>query len=221
LICIDLVREIRSPHSPERACEEFATALKAYGLSKVVTDRYGMEWPVEQFRRFGIAAEQSAEPKGTLYVELLPYLNSARVELLDNDRAVNQICSLERRTGRGREIIDHPPNGFDDVANALAGIVNICAKRGGYDPTWGVANEEDTQVNLEEERRRRFAKVGIPQGWSVSEYELRTRPPGGPYRELLESDPEAAIAHQRYIEGRIKELCDALGIDVKDRDRVL
>src|SRR5262249_30680740 len=30
IVVIDLVREIRSPHSPEQACEEFAGLLKAY-----------------------------------------------------------------------------------------------------------------------------------------------------------------------------------------------
>ena len=160
LFCIDCIREIRSPHSPEMACEEFSKLLKAYGLSRVITDKYGLQWPVEQYKRFGIIAEQSAEPKGSLYVELLPYLNSARVELLDEPRGINQICSLERRTGRGRgEIIDHPPNGFDDVANAIAGAINICAKRGGYDPSWGCGNEEEPEVDIEEARRQRITKV--------------------------------------------------------------
>ena len=221
MVVIDLIREIKSPHSPELACEEFSKCLKSYRLSKVITDKFGLQWPIEQYRRFGITAEQSAEPKGTLYVELLPYLNSARVELLDEPRGINQICSLERRTGRGRsEIIDHPPTGFDDVANAIAGAVSLCAKRSGYrlEALADWEDEEDAAVDTEAERRRRFAKVGIPQGWSVAQYELRTRPPSGLYRELLESDPQLALEQQRYIEKRIADLCRDLGIDIKDKE---
>jgi hypothetical protein len=72
-------------------------------------------------------AQQSAEPKSALYVELLK-------QRRDEPRSVNQICSLERRTGRGRgESIDYPPNGFDDLAHNHARRGGICAKHGSYD----------------------------------------------------------------------------------------
>ena len=36
-----------------------------------------------------------------------------------------RFCNLERRTGRGtgRDIVDHPPNGHDDLANVVAGVL--------------------------------------------------------------------------------------------------
>jgi hypothetical protein len=58
-------------------------------------------------------------------LNLLPRLNSCAVRLLDNDRAVNQICGLERRAGRGRDQIDHGPGSHDDSANSVAGAVAI------------------------------------------------------------------------------------------------
>jgi hypothetical protein len=65
-----------------------------------------------------------------LYRDTLPLLNSCKVRLLDNARLVNQLCSLERRTGTsGRDIIDHPAHGFDDLANAVAGAVVMCAQK--------------------------------------------------------------------------------------------
>jgi hypothetical protein len=143
LITIDCIREIKSPHSPEQACEEFAKVMRSYRVHKVITDKYASTWPVEQFSRFHVGAEQSADPKGTLYINLLPFLNSGRVELLDEPRGINQICALERSTGRGRgDTVDHPPNGFDDVANAIAGVVSICAKRGGYNLAAAVAGDD-------------------------------------------------------------------------------
>jgi hypothetical protein len=44
-----------------------------------------------------------ADPKSTLYGNLLPLLNSARVELLDLPRLKAQILGLKRRTSRGRK----------------------------------------------------------------------------------------------------------------------
>ena len=59
-----------------------------------------------------------------MYREAIPILNAARVELLDNRRLVDQICSLERRTARGgRDSIDHPPGQHDDLANAALGAI--------------------------------------------------------------------------------------------------
>jgi hypothetical protein len=72
-----------------------------------------------------------------LYRDLLPLLNSGRVELLDHPRSVAQLCGLERRTARGgRDSIDHAPGAHDDLANAVAGVA--AATNGGkyrYDST--------------------------------------------------------------------------------------
>ena len=74
----------------------------------------------------GIRCEQSAEPKSSLYTNLLPFLNSNRIELLDHPRLVAQLCGLERRTARGgRDSIDHAPGGHDDLANAVAGAAAL------------------------------------------------------------------------------------------------
>ena len=74
----------------------------------------------------GIRCEQSAEPKSSLYTNLLPFLNSNRIELLDHPRLVAQLCGLERRTARGgRDSIDHAPGGHDDLANAVAGAAGL------------------------------------------------------------------------------------------------
>jgi ribosomal protein L37AE/L43A len=44
--------------------------------------------------------------------------------LLDNKKLISELSSLERRTGRsGRDSIDHPPGGHDDMANAAAGAL--------------------------------------------------------------------------------------------------
>jgi len=45
--------------------------------------------------------QQGADPKSTIYANLLPLLNSERVELLDHPRLQAQLLGLERRTARG------------------------------------------------------------------------------------------------------------------------
>ena len=60
------------------------------------------------------------------------------MELLDNDRLINQLLNLERRSGRaGKDSIDHGPHGHDDVVNAAAGAVVLAAHNRPYTATWG------------------------------------------------------------------------------------
>jgi hypothetical protein len=131
---LDAVRERFPPFSPENVVAEFCALLGSYGVSRVVGDKYGGIWPTEQFSKFGISYEASAASKSDLYRDLLPVINSARIELLDNPRLVAQLCSLERRTARGdKDSIDHSPGSHDDVANAVAGVVAALASGSAYD----------------------------------------------------------------------------------------
>jgi hypothetical protein len=107
---LDVLRERRPPFSPEAVVEEFAALLKAYGCHTVTGDRYGGEWPRERFGAHGIMYRVADRPKGDLYRDLLPLLNSGTADLLDDRRLVAQLCGLERRTARGgRDSIDHGP----------------------------------------------------------------------------------------------------------------
>jgi hypothetical protein len=128
---LDAVREIRPPFSPDTVCEEFATLLKSYGISRVTGDAYAGEWPRERFAAHGITYDLSVRNKSQIYNEFLPALNGQRVRLLDLPRLIGQLVSLERRTARGgRDSIDHAPGAHDDLANAACGVlVNLIADR--------------------------------------------------------------------------------------------
>jgi hypothetical protein len=129
-ILVDVVREIAAPFDPESATEEFSGVLKSYGIQQVTGDRYAGEWPRQAFRKRGIQYEPSEQPKNSLYLDLLPKLNSRSIRLLDNVRSINQLAALERRTSRGgKDTIDHPPAGHDDVANAIAGVAACVANQ--------------------------------------------------------------------------------------------
>jgi hypothetical protein len=123
-VILDAIREVRAPFSPEAVVDAFATLLRIYGITAVRGDRYGAQWPQERFRVHGINYEVSEKTKNDIYRDLLPIVNSRQCDLLDHPRLFGQLVSLERRTARGgRDSIDHPPGGRDDVANAVAGVV--------------------------------------------------------------------------------------------------
>jgi len=121
---LDALRETRPPFSPESVVADFSDLLKTYGLRNIEGDRYAGEWPRERFREHGVEYQVAERTKSDIYRELLPLLNSNRLELLDHPRLVSQIVGLERRTARGgKDSIDHAPAGHDDIANAAAGVL--------------------------------------------------------------------------------------------------
>lgn len=127
---LDALREARPPFSPEATVAEFAGLLRTYHVATVTGDRYAGAWPREQFRKAGVEYELSDAPKSDIYRDVLPLVNSGRVELLDHRRLRAQLAGLERRTGRGgKDSIDHAPGGHDDLANAAAGVVRMLARR--------------------------------------------------------------------------------------------
>jgi hypothetical protein len=125
VVIIDAVREVQPPFSPEQVVVEFAALLKTYRVLSVRGDRYGGVWPSEVFAHHGISYDNDVPVKSELYASTLAIINSARCELPDLPRLLNQFTSLERRVGRGRSSIDHPPGQHDDLANAVAGCVAL------------------------------------------------------------------------------------------------
>lgn len=109
-IVLDVVRERRPPFKPSDVVEEFASTLKAYGISTVESDRYAGEWVSSAFRDCGITVKNSELNKSEIYLEFLPMLQNGSLELLDSKRLTGQLCNLERKTrSGGRDSVDHPP----------------------------------------------------------------------------------------------------------------
>ncbi len=177
-VLLDAVREVRPPFSPEAVVREFAQVLKSYRVTRVQGDRYGGEFSRELFRKFGITYDVSAKPKSDLYRDVLPLINSGRIELLDHPKLISQIIGLECRTARsGRDSIDHAPGAHDDLANAVAGALlgaqnaqksRMLIGTYGYgcgpitwrDPKTG---EEIDPKTMEPIRRTQFRVVRIPE----------------------------------------------------------
>ena len=82
----------------------------------------------------GSRYQPSEEAKSDLYRDLLPAINSRKLDLLDDARLLAQLVSLERRTARGgRDSIDHAPGAHDDLANAVAGLCSCTRPKYAYD----------------------------------------------------------------------------------------
>ncbi len=129
---LDAVREVRPPFSPESVVEEFCALLKAYRITKVTGDAYAGEWPRERFRVHGIGYDVSDVHRSQIYLDTLPLLNSRKVELLDVPRLVAQLRALERRTAAsGKDTINHPKGGHDDVINSAAGALRLAVSKTG------------------------------------------------------------------------------------------
>jgi len=124
-VVVDCLREVVPPFSPESVVHEFCADLQRYRVTTVTGDRYAGEWPREQFRKRGVEYEPSELAASDLYRELLPRLNTRTIALLDHPRAIGQLCALERRDGRAKDIIDHSRGAVADVANAIAGVAWI------------------------------------------------------------------------------------------------
>lgn len=126
---IDVVRAERGV--PASIVGEYAQTLKAYRITEVVGDRYGGSWPADEFQKHGIRYQTADQSKSDLYVDLLPRINSGRVELPPDEKLIGQLINLERRTGRsGKDSIDHGPGQHDDRANVVAGAASINQRRG-------------------------------------------------------------------------------------------
>ena len=121
-LVLDLIRERQPKFSPEQVCEEFASICRKYRITKCVGDRWGGDFPREQMRKHGVNYELSEKTASQLFIDLLPIINSGACDILDSNRLVGQLGSLERKLSRGgRDIISHGPNGHDDIAVVLAG----------------------------------------------------------------------------------------------------
>ncbi len=128
----DFVKEWKAPFNPFVVVAGIAAELKKWGLTSVEGDAYAGEWPVSAFKSHGIRYRPASKPKNSLYAELLPVLCGGKdsIELLDDATQTNQLASLERRTrSGGKDVIDHPANGHDDVSNSLAVAVDASGRK--------------------------------------------------------------------------------------------
>lgn len=123
------MRVWKAPFDPSVFVKDAAEVAKLYGVNQVTGDKYAAAWPEEAFMKEGIYYKPSELTRSQLYAEFLPLVMSRRLELLDHRQQLAELRNLERRTGRGADIIDHPRGMRDDAANSCAGAAVLAARR--------------------------------------------------------------------------------------------
>lgn len=127
VLVVDCIRAVRPPFDPFIVVEDFVKVLKEYRCTTVTGDKYTGEWCSTAFSNNGIRYLSSNKNKSEIYLAAEPLFSRGQVELLDNKQLFSELRSLERRTRRGgRDQVDHPLRGSDDLANAVCGaLVNL------------------------------------------------------------------------------------------------
>lgn len=196
IAALDAVLEIRPPFSAQTAAEQAASLFKDYGVSIATADRYAVGIVSEMFAKLGIEYRPSERDRSQIYLEALPLFTSGRARLLDNRRLVTQIATLERRAvASGRDRVDHPRDGHDDLANAACGAL-VEVKIGARVSNWGLY--ELMRQQYEESCR---AGRSVPRSQDIARFnaEAQNPPPKEPewLRDWRQNDPAAAAAWQR------------------------
>lgn len=123
-VIVDAVRAVKPPFSPQTVVTDFCKLFASYNVKRVTGDRWGGDFVAEQFKLKGVHFRHSEKTKSEIYAELLPLINSGRVELPDIKRLRQELTGLERRTSRsGKDSIDHAPGQHDDMINSVAGAI--------------------------------------------------------------------------------------------------
>ncbi|HEY1599801.1 MAG TPA: hypothetical protein VGG64_09380 [Pirellulales bacterium] len=123
------LRKYAPPFNPLAVCRDISTILKRYHVSCLFGDAYSKDYIAATFADHHIRYFRSDKNRNGLFAELLGWINSGKVELLDDATLVDQLASLERHVrGTGNDSFQAPRGGRDDVANALAGLVTFAAR---------------------------------------------------------------------------------------------
>jgi hypothetical protein len=122
---LDYVREIESPHAPASAIREFCTILKAYHVTEVFGDRFAASFASQHYESNGINYRPCELSRSEIYLAVLPHLLSNNIVLLDLPAMQEQFTNLERKPGRTTDIVDHGSGKADDIANSVAGVLEL------------------------------------------------------------------------------------------------
>jgi hypothetical protein len=83
------------------------------------------------FGERGITYRAAEKSKSDLYLESLPLFTRDAISIPNYAPLIRELRLLERQTHRGgRDTIDHPRRGSDDMANALCGCAALSSSTG-------------------------------------------------------------------------------------------
>jgi hypothetical protein len=115
----------------------------------------------------GISYVKSELPKSQIYLEVLPLFARGLVKLPDHAKLLRELRLLERHTHRsGKDTVDHPRNGRDDHANAVAGVLRQLSNPLGFDHSYNWVDGGSTDHGADAWRAARLRSYlrmnGVP-----------------------------------------------------------
>lgn len=125
-LSVDLLRGWTPPFNPDDVVAEITEILSKYRMNRIAGDHYAANWVASAFDKNRINYVTCEKAKSDLYLSLEGYINTKRVEFQKDKSLIAELINLERRRGRsGKDIVDQPPRGSDDLANSLAGVCHV------------------------------------------------------------------------------------------------
>jgi hypothetical protein len=119
---VDVLRARRPPFDPVAVTNEYAELSKQYGVRSVTGDRYSGAWVQTAFADAGILYKPSELTKSEIYLEAEPLFARGAIAIPAHRPLLTELRALERRTNRsGKDQVDHPIRGSDDLANSACG----------------------------------------------------------------------------------------------------
>jgi hypothetical protein len=130
-VVLDAIFEAKPPFDAWNVVGQICQFVQPFRVTKIYGDRHSIGFNATAFMRHGVEYVAEGVPrKSDLYLQLLPMLTSRSVRLLDDDRLVDQLCSLQRiALPSGLERIDAHAGRPEDVANATCGALIYAAQQ--------------------------------------------------------------------------------------------
>ncbi|HUB48348.1 MAG TPA: hypothetical protein VMB73_25510 [Acetobacteraceae bacterium] len=128
LVTIDAVYEARPPFNSTTTVKEVCDLARRYRVATMQGDNYAADLLADAFKREGMLYQTVKTNRSETYLESVALWTAGRVRMVDDRRAVHQLCNLERKpTASGRDKVNHPAGGHDDLANVVCGALVLAA----------------------------------------------------------------------------------------------
>jgi hypothetical protein len=158
-LVVDVVRGTVGKFDPLEVTKQYAALCREYRIGTVVGDAYGAEWVKGAWSKCSIAYMRSDLPKSQIYLECVPLFTRGLVRLPDHPKLLRELRLLERRTHRsGKDTVDHPRNGRDDHANAVALALRSLSRLFGYDTSYRMMDDDLDEVSEAEQESRQWRR---------------------------------------------------------------
>ena len=132
-VVIDLVCERRPRFVAADVIAQYATILRAYGITEIMSDNFAAGFSSDEWARNLIKFKPCENTTAQNFLFALPLLTSKRGRLVDNATLRKQLSGLQRRVVAGHETVGHAQvaSAHDDVAAAVCGCLVRAAARPG------------------------------------------------------------------------------------------